>query len=95
MTRWPALAAEFQAQADRGRRHRPTRGRSISNDFAAIADSAGARLLVDMAHIAGLIAGGVHPDPVPYADVVTSTTHKTLRGPKGRSYPVRLETAAA
>ena len=51
--------------------------------FRAISDSAGARLLVDMAHVAGLVAGGVHPDPVPFADVVTSTTHKTLRGPRG------------
>jgi glycine hydroxymethyltransferase len=67
-------------------------------DFARmrqIADKAGAKLMVDMAHIAGLVAGGVHPSPVPHADVVTTTTHKTLRGPRAGMVLCRQDLAAA
>jgi len=62
--------------------------------FRQIADLVGARLVVDMAHIAGMVAVGLHPTPVPYADVVTSTTHKTLRGPRSGFILCRQELAA-
>ena len=61
--------------------------------FAAIAAEVGAFLLVDMAHIAGLVAGGAHPSPVPHADVVSTTTHKTLRGPRGGMLLMRRKVA--
>jgi glycine hydroxymethyltransferase len=66
-------------------------------DFARmrqIADKVGAKLLIDMAHFAGLVAGGAHPSPVPYADVVTTTTHKTLRGPRSGLVLCKAELAA-
>ena len=63
--------------------------------FRAIADEVGALFLFDAAHIAGLIAGGAHPNPVPYADVVTFTTHKTLRGPRGGCILAKSSVAAA
>jgi glycine hydroxymethyltransferase len=83
---------DYDQVRDLAREHRPrviVAGASAYPrviDFAAfshIAREVGASLLVDMAHIAGLVAGGVHPSPVPHADIVTSTTHKTLRGPRG------------
>ncbi|MGL4367996.1 MAG: serine hydroxymethyltransferase [Brevinemataceae bacterium] len=63
-------------------------------EFRNICDEVGAYLIVDMAHIAGLIAAGLHPNPVPYADIITSTTHKTLRGPRGGLILCKKEHAA-
>ena len=63
--------------------------------FRAVADEVGALLMVDMAHIAGLVAAGFHPNPVPYADFVTTTTHKTLRGPRGGMILCREQYAKA
>ena len=83
---------DYDQVAELARRHRPkliVAGASAYPriiDFAAlrrIADEVGAALMVDMAHIAGLVAAGVHPSPIPYAEYVTTTTHKTLRGPRG------------
>ena len=83
---------DYDAIAETARREQPkmmTVGASAYSriiDFermAAIAKEVGAYLLADIAHIAGLVAAGVHPSPVPYADFVTTTTHKTLRGPRG------------
>ncbi|WJS85264.1 serine hydroxymethyltransferase [Paracoccus sp. TOH] len=83
---------DFDEVAELARQHRPklivAGGSAIPRvidfrRFRQIADSVGAYLMVDMAHIAGLVAGGAHPSPFPHADVVTTTTHKTLRGPRG------------
>ncbi len=84
--------SDFQALADLAEQHRPklivagatAYPRIIEPEpLRRIADSVGALLMFDAAHIAGLIAGGAHPNPVPYSDIVTFTTHKTLRGPRG------------
>jgi glycine hydroxymethyltransferase len=83
---------DYDALAQLARKHRPrmiVAGASAYpriidfERFGQIADSVGALLMVDMAHIAGLVAAGLHPSPVPFAQVVSSTTHKTLRGPRG------------
>jgi len=95
---------DYDALADLALEHKPkliVTGASAyprTLDFARfreIADSVGAYLMVDMAHIAGLIAAGVHPSPVPHADVVTTTTHKTLRGPRGGMILMKDKVAAA
>jgi len=93
---------DYDALADAARQHRPRliiAGASAYPRiidfprFRQIADEVGAYLMVDMAHIAGLVAAGVHPSPVPYADFVTTTTHKTLRGPRGGMILCRAEHA--
>jgi glycine hydroxymethyltransferase len=83
---------DYDQLAQLAREHKPKMivagasaySRSIDfKKFREVADETGALLMVDMAHIAGLVAAGLHPNPVPYADFVTTTTHKTLRGPRG------------
>ena len=95
---------DYDALLALAREHRPrlivAGGSAYSRiiDFprlAAIAGEVGARLMVDMAHFAGLVAAGVHPSPVPHADMVTTTTHKTLRGPRAGMILCRRELAAA
>ena len=93
---------DYDALAELAREHRPrlivagasAYPRTVDYErFRAIADEVGALLMVDMAHIAGLVAAGCHPSPVPYADYVTTTTHKTLRGPRGGMILCRQEHA--
>ena len=95
---------DFDELAEKARAHRPkliVAGATAypriidAAPFREIADEVGALLMFDAAHIAGLIAGGVHPNPVPYCDIVTFTTHKTLRGPRGGCILSRSEYAAA
>ena len=95
---------DYDGMRSLARQHRPKMiiagysAYSRTIDFEAFADVAretGAKLMVDMAHFAGLVAGGVYPSPVPHADVVTTTTHKTLRGPRGGLILCRAEHAKA
>src|SRR5919204_7245 len=78
-----------------GGKARPPRAWRRAGRLATIAHGVGALLLVDMAHIAGLVAAGLHPSPFPHADLVTTTTHKTLRGPRGGLVFCRAEFAKA
>ncbi len=98
----PGELIDFDNVRDLALRHRPklivagatAYARIIDPEpFRAIADEVGAMLMFDSAHVAGLIAGGAHPNPVPFADVVTFTTHKTLRGPRGGAILCREEYA--
>jgi len=91
---------DFDQVRDLALKHRPKMivcgasayPRAIPFDqFRAIADEVGARLMADIAHPAGLVAGGVHPDPIPHCDYVTTTTHKTLRGPRGGMVMAKAE----
>ena len=95
---------DFDEVRDLARTHRPKMivagttsypRRLDPEPFRAIADEVGALLMFDIAHIAGLVAGGAHPNPVPFADVVTFTTHKTLRGPRGGCILCKSEHAQA
>jgi glycine hydroxymethyltransferase len=95
---------DYEAAAEKARESRPrmiVAGASAYSRvidwarFRAIADEVGALLMVDMAHYAGLIAAGIYPNPVPHADFVTSTTHKTLRGPRGGFVLARAQYAKA
>jgi glycine hydroxymethyltransferase len=100
----PGEVIDFDEVADVAKRERPklivagatAYPRLIEPEpFREIADAVGARLMFDIAHPAGLVVGGVHPNPVPVADVVTFTTHKTLRGPRGGAIVCRAELAKA
>jgi glycine hydroxymethyltransferase len=100
----PGEVIDFDQVADVAKRERPklivagatAYPRQIpAEPFREIADSVGARFMFDLAHPAGLVAGGVHPNPTPLADVVTLTTHKTLRGPRGGAILCRAELAKA
>ncbi len=100
----PGEMIDFDNVREMALRHRPklivagatAYARRIDpSPFREIADEVGALLMFDSAHVAGLIAGGAHPNPVPYADVVTFTTHKTLRGPRGGAILCRSEHAKA